>query len=373
MPIKKVSMGLALLSAALQSTALTIGSPREAVWIGERLELSVPVLRDVQSGATELCAQADVVYGDSQLDVNHVQVQQTPTEQADTAILWVRSSTPVNEPVVSVILRVGCEQKSERRFVLLADLPIVPVVTEMPPVLAPAELAEPPAKPKPQTAAAATPAPRTHEPAKRQKTFHVGAPITQPHASTRGAKPSNSRGSRLRLDPLEDLIERVRTLETTTVSAPAAVPVPAPPESVSQEAQRVQQLEGELQSLRLKTATNEATLLSMRKRLEQAESERVSTSLFYGLLAVVVLCAVAIVALWQRRRTPAIEQEDPSDEPEPYEAQFLHGTVDPAAFEPPPVRMPAPKTAPKVTTTPLDVNVEEIDELEWSDIPSSHL
>ncbi len=366
---KEVSLGLVLVSVALHSTALTVGSPREGVWIGERLELSVTVVRDAQTEATELCAQADVVYGDIRQDEDNVQVQQKPTEQADTTILLVRSSTPVNEPIVRVILRVGCAQIFERRFVLLADFPIMPVVTNIPPGPQPAELSVALPTPRPQVAATAPPP--IDVPPKRQQTRKVAAPNTKPPESTLGAKTLVPQSSRLRLDPIADLIERVKTLETTSVTTPVALA--APVESGSQDAQRVLQLEGELQGLRLKTATNEATLLSMRKRLEQAESERVSATLFYSLLAVVVLCVAAIVALWQRRATPNVRQEDPSDEPEPYEAQFLHGAADPGKFEPPPMRIPEPKTVPKGTTTPLDVNVAELDELEWSDIPSSHL
>jgi hypothetical protein len=122
---KKVSIGLALASVAVQCASLTIGPAQGAAWIGRPLELSIPVVNDTLSDTAALCVHADVYYAETRQDASRVHVQQEPSDQADTVRLQLRSSTPINEPVVTVNLRVGCEDKSMRRFVLLADFPVI--------------------------------------------------------------------------------------------------------------------------------------------------------------------------------------------------------------------------------------------------------
>lgn len=115
MNTREVTVGVVLASATLSCASLTIGPVRRAAWIGQPLELSVPVQLEMGSGAVVLCAGADIFYADSQQDVGHVQVLQEPTEQADIVRLRVVSAAAVDEPVVTVNLRVGCEQKFTRK------------------------------------------------------------------------------------------------------------------------------------------------------------------------------------------------------------------------------------------------------------------
>jgi uncharacterized protein (DUF2267 family) len=198
----------------------------------------------------------------------------------------------------------------------------------------------------------------------------VATPKVKPPPIAATDKPSRGRGARLQLDPLEVLVERVKTLEAVTATPPADI--------VSKESELLLRMESDLKSLREQAVKNEATLATLQKRLEQAESDRVAAELFYGLLAVVVVCAVAVVALWHRRRAPpvavaAAEQEEPvAKEPEPYEAQFLRKKVDLDKFEAQPMREP-PDTHPFETHTmrmparpesvlaPVPVPVAELD------------
>jgi len=365
------------LGGGVHGAALTIGPAKGAAWIGRPLELNIPVLRDAQSEGVALCADAEVFYADSRLDPTQVQVLQEPTEQADTVRLRVRSSALVNEPIVSLTLRVGCEQKSQRRFVLLADLPLasdpapervpadmpVPLVTPPMSEAAPANTPAPMASaPPPERGIASVPAttpttprekvqaPRSVErkPAESAGTTRAAAPKVKPPPTAAADKPARGRGARLQLDPLEILVERVKTLEIATATPPADI--------VSKESELLLRMESDLKSLREQAARNEATLSTLQKRLEQAESDRVAAELFYGLLAVVVVCAAAVVALWHRRRAPpvavaAAEQEEPAaEEPEPYEAQFLRKKVDLDKFEAQSLREP-PDTHPFETHT----------------------
>ena len=370
---KKVSIGLALASVAVQCASLTIGPAQGAAWIGRPLELSIPVVNDTLSDTAALCVHADVYYAETRQDASRVHVQQEPSDQADTVRLQLRSSTPIKEPVVTVNLRVGCEDKSMRRFVLLADFPVIaeapaeralPEVVETLPMSADTEPAAARALPAGlaregmTTAAARSATPRTT--------------VAKVKPSTRAAKPARPQRARLQLDSVDILLERIKTLEAAATAPPV--------EPVNKDSERLQRLESDLQSLREQTAKNGATLLVLQKQLERAESERISTEWFYGLVATLMLCAGAIVMLWQRRRVPQSWDEGPSvepdSEPEPYEAQFLRKTAGLELFEAPPLQTPFPRAKfnpdpepePKleVVDLPVDVNLVEFDEPQWS-------
>lgn len=372
MNTKKVSIGLVLASVALQCASLTIGPARGAAWIGRPLELSIPVIRDTPSDATALCVHADVYYAETQQEAALVHVQQEPTDQADTVRLRLRSSTPIDEPVVTINLRVGCEDRSMRRFVLLADLPTIPdglserEIPEVTTALAtpsdsdPATARAPSASPAPEgthTSATGVPAPKTQAasaapPAHRRpmagRSVAPRTTVAKVKPSGPAAKPPGPSRSRLQLDSVDILLERIKTLE-------AAAATPPPVETVSKDSERLQKLESDLQSLREQTAKNGATLLALQQQLERAQTQRVSTEWFYGLVALVMLCAVVIVTLWHRRRVPQAWNEgppfEPESEPEPYEAQFLRKTAEP---EPGPVDLS------------VDVNLMEFDEPLWT-------
>jgi|GEM_PF-1369693 len=401
MNTKKVSIGLLLASVAMQCASLTIGPTRGAAWIGRPLELSIPVVHDTLSGTAALCVHADVYYGETRQDASRVHVQQEPTDQADTVRLRVRSSSAIDEPVVSVNLRVGCEDKSLRRFVLLADFPTateIPSERELPEVataLATPSDTEPSAAQAPsvsparegtntgatevpalqaQVASAARP---THRQSVAGRSATPGTTLTKVKPSAPAArKPTGPPRSRLQLDSVDILLERIQTLE-------AAAATPAPVETVSKDSERLQKLESDLQSLREQTARNGATLLILQKQLERAETQRVSTEWFYGLVALVMLCAIVMVMLWHRRRAPQVWNEgppfEPDSEPEPYEAQFLRkAPVNEQFATPPPRQVPFPKAEVtpdpdpdpgpelELIDLPVDVNLVEFDEPAWS-------
>lgn len=396
---KKVSIGLLLASVAVQCASLTIGPTRGAAWIGRPLELNIPVVHDTLSGTAALCVHADVYYGETRQDASRVHVQQEPTDQADTVRLRVRSSSAIDEPVVTVNLRVGCEDKSLRRFVLLADFPTateIPSERELPEVataLATPSDTEPPAAQAPsvsparegtntgatevparqaQVASAARP---THRQSVAGRSATPGTTVTKVKPSAPAArKPTGPPRSRLQLDSVDILLERIQTLE-------AAAATPAPVETVSKDSERLQKLESDLQSLREQTARNGATLLILQKQLERVETQRVSTEWFYGLVALVMLCAIVMVMLWHRRRAPQVWNEgppfEPDSEPEPYEAQFLRkAPVNEQFATPPPRQVPFPKAEVtpdpdpepelELIDLPVDVNLVEFDEPAWS-------
>ena len=75
MKYKAVTVGLVLAGTALGSAALNLGRARGAAWIGQPLELLVPVQLDPGQADAALCAEADVFHGDNRQEAGRVQVQ----------------------------------------------------------------------------------------------------------------------------------------------------------------------------------------------------------------------------------------------------------------------------------------------------------
>jgi hypothetical protein len=366
MRFKAVTLGFVLAGTALGSAALTLGRARGAAWIGQSLELVVPV--QIDPGQTEgtLCADADVFHGDSRQDSSRVQVQVMPTEQADSFNLKISSNALIDEPVVTVYLRAGCGQKSSRKYVLLADFPndnaaplsrTVTATAPTAPLVIPLQAAPvsgapaAPASPAPaiaavqvapkasakisQTSPAAAPSaakPATKSAAK-EAVKAVAKTLPTESASKKqsapkvekppeGTKPVTAGKSRLRLDPIETLNERVKTLESSTTAGPAL-------EDLARDTQKMQLLQSDLKALLEQAVKNEASLMAMRDRLEQAESDRVPLALVYGLGALVVLCLGALAFLWRRRPT----RSDWDNSVLPGDALPARGRVTPAVAD----------------------------------------
>ncbi len=359
-----------LLAVALDSSALTLGRIRGAALVGQPLDVTVQAQLAPDESAGNLCAEADVFHADTRQDGARVRVSVEPG-QGQTANIRVQSSNAVDEPMVTVYLKVGCGQKSNRRYVMLADFPseqaapqgAAPVTlpyTVAPPAVAvsPAPAAVSPAagtgqdgaapatgsaapagaavapvmaKPKPVVvrkpvkrpvapkAAAPKPVP-AQAVTKPEPAPLVEKPADKPAEKTPAKAPAKSAAeeklaagreagqSRLKLDPLITLSDRVAALETAA-SAPAAP-------DAAREAQRVQTLEESVKTLVALAAKNEASMLQMRAQLQKAESERVSMGWLYGLGALLLACLGAMGWLWSRQRQGAAAMAAASDKDE---------------------------------------------------------
>ena len=70
---------------------------------------------------TSLCIQADVFFGDAQLAPSSVRTSTQRNAPDAEASVRIQTTVAVNEPLVSVVVRVGCVSAFSRRYVLLAD------------------------------------------------------------------------------------------------------------------------------------------------------------------------------------------------------------------------------------------------------------
>ena len=358
-----------MLCAALDSGALTLGRMRGAAIVGQPLEVSIPVQLDVEESAASLCVEADVFHADARQDAVRVRVSVEALPQPQAASVRIFSSSPVDEPIVTVYLKVGCGQKSTRRYVLLADVssetaapagatlaqpfnPAVPAQVALPVVpAAPAPLAAPVAGLPPEPVTQSAPASRriaaepplvlrseprkapaakalaqNPETAAGKLTEKAPRPARQATADMpKPALPSTkpvllSIQPRLKLDSLVMLSERVAGLESSP-SVPVA--------EALRDSQKIQSLEADMKALVALTARNEANLMALQTRLQQAESERLPVHWFYGVMALLAGCLAAMVYFWRRPKASAAV-EAPAVAPEGWWSGSHAGALAPA-------------------------------------------
>ena len=325
--LTRVLIAALLLCTALSGAALTLGRSRGVALLGRALDVTVPVTLDSAAQAADLCLEADVFHGDTRVEASRVTAALGPVTGL-AAVVRIRSSLPVDEPVVTVYLRHGCNQKVTRRYVLLAEEAGEPApgTAAVPPVRALSPQPVPPStSPVPLAAVTASRPPVASTPGTRSSSSgDEGSPrrapggrfesaLAQPPRASTGSREAGSGRPRLKVDMLDLTPERTLLLRTTQdlagepstsgqVRAQAAAlwrSINAQPEDVLRDLQRVQALEANVKGLRHLTADNDRTLLDLREQLKQARQER---SVALGVVALLtLLLAAAIVSWWLRR------------------------------------------------------------------------
>lgn len=365
--LRHAAATLFVLGFVVPASALTIGRPQGAAWIGKPLDIVIPLALDGSEVGGSLCPQVEVLQGDTTMDERRVSVSLEPGTAPDAPRLRVRTSRSVEEPFVTLTVKAGCSATSTRQVVLLADPP--PVDSALPSFDAPAgstrgSNAAVPAQSPLRAARAARSGGsgeggaerrRASPPASAARTARSVAPEHQnaesaarrraaASSSARSGTPAGaSSGGRLQIDALAPLAPRepvapapsaaaappsssAQVASTTVAAAPtpaasdparneggAVAPQPAAsapaaaaptPEAV-RDAQRTVALEQALASLREQTARNEQTLLEMRRELAAARESRYSNPLVYALAVLLLLALAALVWMWLASRRAA--------------------------------------------------------------------
>ena len=361
-PVKKSALVLLILTvfAVGSSTAMSLGRYRGAALIGRPLDVSVQAVLEAQDDPTSLCIEADVFYADNKLDKSLVRIS---TEKAFSnpldLTIRVRSSVPLDEPVVSFSLRVGCLQKTERRYVVLVDLvsdtaaPLNPLGAATAGVsstlqagaaadngsaaafaAAPGSAPLTPSAPtrgsraRPAAALAgglavvsepksigqtgvAQPAKDNVSMIKRdmQRVMDIGA-AGQSVASKAGAGTA-----RLKLEPVSLNFERdpqlkaseellsVPATEEKERSAAAALwrALTTQPQDILRDTEKLQSLESSLTTLRAQNQKNLTSLNELNTQLEKSQSERYANWLVYVLAALLLSALFALAYVWRLR------------------------------------------------------------------------
>ncbi len=337
--LRRALVACVLLGAAFGTVALTIGRSRGVALIGRPLDVSIPLTLDNAGQAADLCAEADVFHGDTRVDASRVTAL-VENASGVGATVRVRSSVAVDEPVVTVYLRLGCNQKNTRRYILLAEEPgdfvppaaavaAAPQAAPVLPVAAPAAAragagaesrAESRAEPRAALESRNTSRARRNAESAMSPRGAAVARLETSLATERGReqpqrRASSARGGRSRLQvdlldlsPAQDPQLRVTAGLAGVPSTDPAVraqaaalwrAINAQPEDVLRDLQRVQALETDVNGLRTLVAGNDRTLQELRTQLSEARQERTLTLVAIALLA--LLLATVVVTWWLRR------------------------------------------------------------------------
>jgi hypothetical protein len=327
-----------LLLNTLSSHAITLGSLRGAALVGQPLDVSVPVSLEAGEGASSVCFDGDVSYGDTRVDASRVSVAAQAPSSDRQVMVRIRSAVAVNEPVVTIDLRVGCAQALARRYVLLADAPTdalgsLPVVVAAPGTAPDRGGRTSPSGPNPHQglasssadlaggAARTKAAPARRRVARSSVSRSLRPPAANGRApSTKTGAPAGARlarknvlaAARLELEPVDLLAWQPPDLRlSSSLRAPPAengaqgADAAALSRTLSDpphDALRMQSLQAEMNELRAQSLKNQASLLALSTQLQRAQERRFSNTLVYALLALLAAAVAAAMVLgWQMR------------------------------------------------------------------------
>ncbi|MCX7662536.1 MAG: hypothetical protein N2Z61_02140 [Tepidimonas fonticaldi] len=316
-----------LIVAAAQGHAQSLGAVQGAVIIGRPLDIVVqsPGATGDDTGAQ--CVQADVRYGEMRLSPSDVSVTVERDAAQATGVLRVRSRLPVNEPFVTVELRVGCPMRFTRAYTLLADVePVrpVPAPAVTAPVRAPTATPVLPDRPSAAAVAPANPvAPVARQPAQetpirslttaprpagvarlasKVKPVAAAAPAAREasgEARSAPPVPPPPAGPRLELEP----VDIAQTPGTKAGGDPAGVPAAVPADAPAPTAEPNPAVQQELASLRAEQQRLLLAVESLNRELTAARSAR-GEGILYALAGVIVVLLGALLWLLRRRSAP---------------------------------------------------------------------
>ncbi|HXE21117.1 MAG TPA: hypothetical protein VN617_02155 [Rhodoferax sp.] len=357
MNFRNLAAGGFLLFVALSGHALTVGAVHGDAVVGQPLDVSVPVTLDTGDDASSLCVDGDVLYGNTRLDPNRVSMTPKASPSTGQVMVRIRSTIPVDEPVVTMNLHAGCAAAVTRRYVLLADAPTdivaaAPLVSAGPnrSVVGNGEIrsdSNPNPNPNPslpsagsgatRTAQRATPGsrrfarPHRVHPARR----HVAKATASRHAAVPPVRPAaeapTASKAHLQLDPVELSATNPSDLKVSSaLQAPPVANDPkraeaaavwrtlsAQPQNALQDALRMQALETEMNSLRAQSLKNQASLLALTAQLQRASDRRFSNTIVYvlvALLAAAIGLAMYLALQMRRGSRPARRRSWPAHE-----------------------------------------------------------
>lgn len=308
--------------------------------LGRALDIRVQAIVAPSEEVAEICVSADVLYGETKVSPGAVRAtlqRATPDAQA---FVRIQASVPIDEPVVTVLVRAGCTAPFTRRYVLLADpisepsrptatatvggVPAVPrpsTTSQLPAVPAPIGglLSEPTERAPNETVAAATgaAAPRaTVQRPTRERATPAAKRANRVERKPVAAQPVQPIKPRLELDAIDLSLPNepnlALKLSPSLLSEPASSQearatagrlwqaINTSPENTLRDATRLETLGAEVIALREAQASGQATLNELTSRLEQSQKWQ------WWVVVLGVLLALALLALlwmWRQQKT----------------------------------------------------------------------
>lgn len=267
-----------------------IGEPVAALGVGRPLQWSAPVRLPPGEGAE--CISADVFHGARQLLPGQVGLQ--VSGEGEQRVVKVEGRVPIDEPMVDVVLRVGCRSPLTRRVSLLPASP----VAEAPAIAAAAAVESFPAAPV-----------RATTPAAQRRSVRPAVSSSSSSSSRPAVAAAAPRPSRpvLRMEPLD--LAPTQLAQGMTRELPVRAPVGDEPRAQAAALWKALQdgpedrlrtstalaaVEADLARLRQQTLEMERDLAALQARTRGQELQWGWRSWGAGLLALALALAVAV-------------------------------------------------------------------------------
>ncbi|MDW5441631.1 hypothetical protein [Polaromonas sp. SM01] len=289
--------------------AVSLGRSSGAALLGRTLDISVQTVLNT-SDNPDICLEADVFYADERVEKSRIQTTVEKTGPGTAALIRIRAAKLVDEPVVTLYVRAGCVQRTERRYVLLADL-----VSEPLPSTGAVPLAVPSAGVQAAAKSEAAREPVRSVPRQSGTGEVLARPSVARETPAARSRPEPKSRPRLKLEPLDLRVDTSPQLKAThellslptdneeqrLLAAAMWKVLTAQPQDVLRDAGKISAMDADLRSLQAETRKNQAALAEFRAELQKAQGERYANSLVYSLMTALVLLIAAGAYFWRRR------------------------------------------------------------------------
>lgn len=350
------AIGAALLLAGTSAHGMGFGRVVNATQLGQHLNFGAALRLAPDESLDRECISAEVQSGDNKLAPG--QVRATIEGYGDERTVRVTTTTIIDEPVVTVSVTVGCTSKVTRKFVAFIDPPLINLPdssstqaaaplpaqrndSQVAPLVTlvegerPAPSASTSRPPRPERAVAPRPRPRPAPPRAVAAAQPIEAAPAAPAASRPPRTTSRSStgaarvaaappGPRLQLEAPPSKPVAAASAASMPQPTPLAPATPTPPiaaasaaadaasapvaaakdaDLIAAERERIRVLEEGLNKLRADSQATQNTIGTLQAKLKDAESQRYSNPLVYGLAWLSALLALAMLGLlWRQAR-----------------------------------------------------------------------
>ncbi|MEO7057042.1 MAG: hypothetical protein ABI281_08125 [Caldimonas sp.] len=114
-----------LMLSSPASQALGFGRTSTTTTLGQPLEFNAAMALDASESLTPNCVFANVFAGDAKVPSRNVRIHLDTARDGGSRSVRVTTTTIIDEPVVTVEIKVGCTSSVSRRFVAFIDPPLV--------------------------------------------------------------------------------------------------------------------------------------------------------------------------------------------------------------------------------------------------------
>lgn len=370
----KLRPSIFALSAALFASGaypLSLGGSLGNVVLGRPLDLRFQIHPEPGANDEALCLSSTVLQGDESGFHTASSAELLPHSVGKSTWVRVRTTAPIQEPVITVRLSAGCTAQLQRSYTFLVDLPADSATQDSSRSVRPLDVtalaraqarrnataAVPTAGPQPPAPDFSAPYPASTAPVRRPVKVKVEkkrppAPEVTSDTATAGATPAvtaHTDSGRLLMQPLDGVAKEPPTApalaatDPATSAAPPAAPFAPSPQEWQQLKAEMGLLRSQVEQLQALQANNQ----QLQQQLLQLQQERFPATVVYLLLGSLLAALAGAAVLWRRNQT--LTASEPSQPITPHWADIVQRPT-PAEPSPTSAATPAP-TAPAAPTT----------------------